>query len=271
MCFKSRLLGGLCLLAMAASGLSCACATADIVATDDFTYPNGNLYGANGGTGWASIWTGNGMVASGGQAVTDNFANPPKYGSRTFNNPGSTGDLFVAMDLTTSANYGMDDYFLGALTLGANNNLLGFGKLQGSNLFQVGNGGFTSTPGNIIIEPNTTYRLIGAYSMNPAPGPDLVMLWVNPTASDYFDVTDRTSSADVFRDDFVAFHAATLTIYGNQPGIRFDNIVISNMPSGVGLQSTAVPEPAGMGVLAMMVSAGSTVFRRRRCSETETL
>jgi hypothetical protein len=193
------------------------------------------------------------MAANGGQALTDNVGNPPKCNSRTFNNPGSTNELFVALDVTTASTIGSNDYFAAALTLGVNNNLLAFGKTPGSNLFQVGNGGLTSNPGNIVIPPNTTYHLVGAYSMNPTMGPDLVMLRVIPGITDYFDIATRTTSADVFRDDFVAFHAATLTIYGNQPGIRFDNVVISNMASGVGLRSMAVPEPgvaSGIGVAA---------------------
>jgi hypothetical protein len=249
-------------------------ATADIIASDDFSYPDGFLWGSYGGTGWGTIWTTatNGMSVNGGQVVSNNFPFPPNFASRQFNNPGSTGELFVALDITTAATVGVSDYFFVALTLGSNNNLLAFGKLPGSNLFQVGNGGFTSNPGNIVFQPNTTYHLVGAYSANPAPGPDLVMLWVNPGATDYFNVATRTSSADVFRDDSVAFHASTLTIYTDQPGYRFDNIVISNMAGGVGLLGSAVPEPRGMGVIvAFSALIGAVVFRRRRCGGTNGL
>jgi hypothetical protein len=173
MFFKSGIALVIGVIAMQAGGLPIA--TADIIATDSFNYPVGELWSANGGTGWISPCGGNGMAANGGQALTDNVGNPPKCNSRTFNIPGIT---------------------------------------------------------------------------------------------DYFDIATRTTSADVFRDDFVAFHAATLTIYGNQPGIRFDNVVISNMASGVGLRSMAVPEPgvaSGIGVAAPAFC--SVFFRRRRRSE----
>jgi hypothetical protein len=103
--------------------------------------------------------------------------------------------------------------------------------------------------------------------MNPMPGPDLVMLWINPSDSDYFDLNNRTSSADVFRDDFVAFDAATLAIFSNLSGIRFDNILISNTAGGVGLRTSAVPEPAGAGVMLMILVAGLSACRRLRVAK----
>lgn len=254
----------LCLAGLLSSGLALVApssADADLIATESFSYPDGSLYGANGGTGWLSIWTGNGMAVSGGEAVTDNFGNPPKYGSRMFDNPGSTNELFVALDLITPAAFGINDYMAVSLSVGVNNNLLDFGKYPGSNLLQVGNVG---TPANFVLQPSTTYRLIGAYSMNPDPGPDLMMLWINPTATDYFDVVTRTSSADAYRDGFVAFHAFNLDIFGNLPGVRFDNILISNTAAGVGLMS-AIPEPAGFSAfLAVLAAAGSSFSRKNR-------
>lgn len=69
MFFSSKFALLLCLFGMGACCFQVA--AADIVATDDLSYADGTLFGANGGTGWAAIWTGLGMAVSRGQAESD--------------------------------------------------------------------------------------------------------------------------------------------------------------------------------------------------------
>jgi hypothetical protein len=228
-----------------------------IVANDDFSYPDGILYGANGGTGWTSRWGGTGMDVAGSQAVTNVFNNPPKYGSRDFDNPQTTGELFVSVDLLT-ATIGINDYFGAQLYLGVNNNILSFGKLPGSNEFQVFNGGGAST--GITIAPNTAYHLVGAYSVVPGPATDRLLLWVNPDSSDFFNVVTGANSADAVSNELVAFGAFSLSLYAGTPGFKFDNLVISNTADGVGL---AVPEPGSMQLLLTGAAMLFVVARRR--------
>jgi hypothetical protein len=164
--------------------------------------------------------------------------------------------------MTTPSSFGPTDHFGVGLSTGVNNNLLFFGKIVGDNQFQVGNGGFSSGPGNLLIQPGTTYHLIGAYSMNPGVDPDLTMLWINPDPLDYFNNVSFATSADAWHDAFVAFHAANLTIFGNLSDIRFDNVVISNTAAGVGLNSSAVPEPQVSGMFAAVLIACGLVTNR---------
>ncbi len=131
---------------------------------------------------------------------------------------------------------------------GVNTSQIQFGKFPGSNEFQVGNGGFSSS--NITIVPNTTYHLIGAYAIVPGPDPDLLMLWVNPTANDYFDPSTLAHSADVFRTELVPSHAQFIDIFTGLPGIAFDNLVISNNPVGVNLRRAAPVVEGRPGVVA---------------------
>ncbi len=211
-------------------------AVAAPLAYESFDYADGSLFGQTGGTGWSNIWTGNGVDVVSGKAVGNLFSNPPKYGSRNFNNPQTTTNLFVRLDLTTIT-FGINDYFGAYTGAGVNNSQVQFGKFPGSNEFQVGNGGFSSS--NINIAPNTTYRLIGAYAVVPGPAPDLLMLWVNPTPTDYFDPTTLAHSADVFRTELVSPSAQFINIFTGIPGISFDNLAISDNPAGVGLRNTA--------------------------------
>lgn len=77
-----------------------------------------------------------------------------------------------------------------------------------------------------------------------------------PDGSDFFNLVTRETSANVVQPDFVAFHAATLTIAPGGTGVRFDNIVISNTVEGVGLRTappviSEVPEPATLPLLGL--------------------
>jgi hypothetical protein len=244
-----------------------------MIVADDFTYPDGVLHGQDGGTDgvgswlnpWGTSFVFGGVEVSGGVAQGAILGNNPRYASRTFDNPGSTNQLFVSFDMYTPDVINEDDYFFIAMTLGVNNNLMAFGKSPGSNKFQIGNGGFSSSVLDIL--PNTAYHLVGAYDIRHIPNgdPDHLSLWVNPDASDFYNTVTGIGTADVFDLDFVAFHAATATFFTNTaPGYRFDNLVISNDAEGVGLnRSPVVPEPSAL-ALAAIGFAGLGVRARRR-------
>lgn len=245
--------------------LLCPMMRAAIVASDTFTYPDGGLPGNNGGSGWFSAWGGTGMDVISGRAVTNVFNNPPKYGSRIFNNPASTNTLFVRFDLFVPNTLTVADYLGCQLSIGANNNILLFGKDAGSSVYQVGNTGLVSS--SIPVVPGSQVVLVGAYYNGQLPGTDLQLLWVNPDGSDFFDPSTGMSSADAIAHELVAFDAATVTLFGGIPGIGFDNLVISNMSDGVGI--TAVPEPGTVfalaaGVVVLLRSRSVPPPRRRR-------
>lgn len=226
-------------------------ASATTIASDDFAYSDGSLFGRSGGFGWGpgSIWTGSGMDVASQQAVSNVPANPPKYGSRPFVNPAATNTLFIRFELTVGS-YALDDYLGAQLYTGVNNNILLWAKLPGGNEIGVGNSGLVST--GITLAPSATTTLVAAYFITPGPATDQLMIWVSPDVSDYFDPLTGASSADATSFELVAFHAAAITLFAEQAGVAFDNLLISDDPAGVGL---SVPEPATIASLALGLGA----------------
>jgi hypothetical protein len=235
--------------------VSLPAAQADILATDDFSYPNGPLAGANGGTGWSSVWAESAMYVVNGQAVS----NTPGVGQRYFFNPESAAGLFFSVDMTLPA-FTLEDYFYVQGGTGANITQISFGKFAGSNRLQVGNGGFTAGGPDLVA--GSSLRLIGAYVKNVGAPGDLLMLWINPDGSDYYDIATSAHSADVHRIDFDPFHSRHVSFKVSLPNVAFDNLVISNSPGGVGLGSSAIPEPRMVFPFAALGLA--TVFMRKR-------
>lgn len=211
-----------------------AFATSAVIAQEDFSYANGNVAGANGGTGWASPWSSSGLEVLNGYAFTNVFNNPPKYGARNF--PQYNGELFfVRFDLHLPS-LGLNDYWGAALTVGVNNNILTAGKWPGNTVFSVGNGGLAST--SIPASPGD-YLVVAAYHNMPV-GQDRLMIWINPDALDFYDPSTGTGSADAVQLEPVFFGPATLTLYSNVADVRFDNLVLADGPQSAGI-STSPP------------------------------
>lgn len=252
-------------LQLMAAGLLSASAAGDILATDSFSYPDGQtLYGQSGGTGWTSGWAGaNEMVIQSGKAsvAIDNPFLFGTYGTR-FLVPTTAAWLFYSVEMTTPASFGIDDQFGASTGAGVNNNQIFFGKRSGSPLLEVGLGGWSASA--VVAQPNATYHMIGAYHFVPT-GPDELLLWINPDGSDFVDVNTGQNSADALRLDFFVFHAQYVNLYGTRLGTAFDNVVISDAPDGVGLGSSAVPEPAGgLAAIVALATGGFTRLRRSR-------
>ncbi len=234
-------------------------AKADIIVSDAFSYPDGPLYGQSGGAGgWLNSWTGFGIDVSGGVIVMDALGNPSSYGARVFTNPNSTPNLFFSVDISVGT-LGLNDTFGVLGSIGVNTGQILFGKLPGSMDFRVGNGGNSGT-GNDIV-PNSNYRLIGAYAHGAAAPADLLLLWINATAADFFDPMTFAHSADLFRPDSAPSWSTAVTLWTSAHGISFDNLVISNDPLGVGLRASAIPEP-GSSLIAWVL--GGVLIARFR-------
>jgi hypothetical protein len=240
---------------------------ASIVAADDFSYPDAPFTGQNGGTGiWLTPWVGFGYVVNGGkldgtQSLPTNFNEVSRFIDRGFGSspPPATPLLFVAFDLSTPASIGLDDFAGVRLTFGVNGNILTFGKLAGSNEFLVGAGGFVST--GITVQPNTTYHLLGGYEV----GTDLLSLWIDPGAADFYTPGGGTNSADAIKIQPGTGHANVVYLDTSRPGYIFDNLVLSDTAEGVGLNQQAVPELGSFliwSILAVVLSGGSLAKRR---------
>jgi hypothetical protein len=214
--------------------LPVATVPAAIVAEDDFTYPNGPLVGNNGGTGWINAWGDTAMLVISGEAIGADTATDPKFGSRNFSNPGTTPELFVAFDLRAPASFADNDYWVLNLSIGANITHLSVGKIPGSNLFHVGNGGFV--PSSITIQPGVTYHVVATVDRDQGR----VAMWIDPDASDYYVPTTGQNSAEATMVNSVSFDMARVDFVTNtRLGFAVDNIVLSNTPENAGLLSTA--------------------------------
>lgn len=204
------------------------------IAEETFSYVDGDLYGANGGTGWTTIWNATAMTSTGGRAIGANTITDPKYGSRNFDNPQTTPELFVAFDLIVPVSFALNDYAGTYLSAGVNNANIFVGKIPGSNEFHVGIGGFISS--GIVIEPGVTYRLVGVYDIDQRR----LAMWVDPDASDYYVPTTGASSADATTSAVIVFHMDRVDFLTNTAvGFAFDNFLLGNTPEDVGLLSAA--------------------------------
>lgn len=241
------------------AAMPAATAEASIIAADDFSYADGPLNDQDGGTGaWAFRWIGFGFNVAAGE-VDGTVTIPANLNEvrRGYTNPQATSQLFVSLDLRTPSVFTVDDFAGVRLTFGVNGNILTFGKIGGSNEFQVGASGFN--PSGITIQPDTTYHLIGAYDV----GPNLLTLWVNPDAADFYNPVTSVNSADASFTNPGIGHPNTLYLDTSRPGFTIDNLVLSDTAEGVGLAS--VPEPGGFLIwsIATVALSGLSVTRRR--------
>lgn len=217
-------------------------AAAAVVAIDSLDYPDGPLGNQNGGVGWTIPWytasnPNGGYVMSAGQVVTT-FVPFSSYLGRNFSNPAATPQLFLSVDIQIPADIALEDSIGLYLYTGANFTSLAMGKPQGAAEFQVGVSSFVST--GIVVAPNTSYHLIGMYDIANSR----IAMWVNPNASDYYNPTTGANSADAWTGanpgHIGSFYTASYRPGVGQPaGVAFDNFVIANAPSDVGLLSAA--------------------------------
>lgn len=205
-------------------------ARAAVVATDSFAYPDGPLFGRNGGSGWTTGWAGFLTNVVSEEAVGN--SETQFTGTRNFDNPGTTPELFVAFTVRVPATLASDDFIGVHLNAGANSSNLTVGKVPGTSVFIVGNGGWVES--SIPVQPGVTYRVIGVYDLDQSR----TSLWVDPDASDYYEPTTGSSSADASGIFSLHAHMHWIAFQGSVGGMGFDDIVISNTPEGVGLAAS---------------------------------
>ena len=204
---------------LALSSLACAAA----IATESFAYPDGPLSGQGGPVdAWTTAWVNNGLDAAGGEAVTNVFANPPKYVWRVFNDPGATNTLFVRFELTTPPAFATADSFGLDLSVGVNNPIVFAGKGPNHNNWIV-SGVFDS---GIPMDAGRTYIVVAGVVYPEGPVPAMRLLWIDPDASDFYDDATGASSADVVSLLGQPPRGGTLTLLGSLAGVRFDDIIL---------------------------------------------
>jgi hypothetical protein len=259
-----RTIGGL--TAVALVGVA-SVAHASLIGHEPFNYPDGGLFGNNGGDGWrydrasdqqdandpASSWE-NGFN-SGAQVVagtgrTQNNG-PIRYFSSDRDNAAfkNEGVIWVSVDMT---------YFTGATWLGISVHDYGSEKLkfggtdvvvEGQTVKRLGieriNQGWTYT--DIYAQPDTTYKLVGMVDLNN----NVVRMWINPA--------DTNAAPDATLTGYTdgSWHNAVRLGSGGSTTTSWDNIRVGTTFGDV----LPVPEP---GSIAAVAIAGLAGLRRRR-------
>lgn len=242
------------------------------IAADDFSYGSPtaasvNLAGQNGGTGWATAWTGSSFAKVVNTSVADAGMSGGALQVSGNNNSlatrklGSTLSRDVLVDFMFQFDAGTisTNDFLGLWFDNSNGPNIGLkancgtGGACTSDLFVRTNGTAGSFSTNLTL--GTTVRLVGLLEKT---GPSTVYnkysLWVDPTASEFATLTGAdavfTGNAGLSSFDTIGFRSATLS---NGDSLLVDNLKIS-----------LIPEPAVLGLLGAAFLGASFVTRRNK-------
>lgn len=234
-------------------------ADAAIIASDLFSYANGNLAGNSGGAGWSTTWTNTEGIATvaEGQAIV--AATPNQQQARVLS-AGLSGDAtiwirFEAQQFTTLT--GSTNSYGGLGLYNGTTEQVLIGKAwPGPYEWRAGTGGALVAP----VVPVSTLSLttvLAKITLN-ATGNDTLDVWLNPA-----DLSSESTlgTAAISRSDAdLSFDRVRLRAGSGAGGTeswQFDNLVLATTLGEV----ASVPEPSsallgGIGLLAL--------FRRRR-------
>ncbi|MGE4488219.1 MAG: PEP-CTERM sorting domain-containing protein [Kiritimatiellales bacterium] len=238
---KSKLIGAVIAI-LTVSYLS----QADLLVSDDFSYPDGTLAGADGGTdgtsAWTAAWTGNDtftvsngvatLTASGVNTVTRNFSsvNSTVYFSFTVNVSGETDDNYNALFALNYGNYQVAAIGIGTNSVYANSTVFG-----------------TYTQG-------TTHLIVGKLEFNADSTNERLTVWVDPASE-----SDTAGTTLVYAAPYNQITRAKLQGTGITSGgvINFDDIILGTTFTDV------IPEPSTVG-LFIISSTSLFVLRQFR-------
>lgn len=273
--------------------LSTSRGLAQLIAYDGFSYTTGagGLYGSNGGTGWASAWTGFptsssfNTVNSGSMSYTDaqstsltTTGNSVEIVSGSTTAPSYTRALSSALTPSTGSSVWLS--FLGAGTGGSTmgltlfngstqllqlgnsgtNNAWGIRQLSGGSAFSSSGVAMSSSVGTL----GSTYLVVVKISFQD--GADKVEMFLNPTLG----TTDPTSSTSLGYASQQLVDITSLSQIGFGVGtasqkLDFDELRIGTTYADV----VAVPEPKALaliGVSSGMLYLLNITQRRRKLS-----
>lgn len=241
-----------------------------VVAADNFdSYTPGAIAGANGGTGWASAWTG----SNGASVVAVTGADAPMSGNAArFGTPNNNNAATRQLGQTVSNSAVFVDFLLqfdsGVIS---NNDFLGlwFGNQDGPNIglkANCGTGGnctadlFARTTGSdgvfsTNIEIGQTLRLVGLLEKTGnASNYNRYSLWVDPTAGELASFTGAdvvfTGNSNISSFSTIGFRSVNL---GTADGVYIDNLRIG-----------VIPEPGSLALVGAALLGLGFAARRKR-------
>jgi hypothetical protein len=276
-----------CLILCASSLIFSHLSQAAVIGFEDFSYPDGSINGAAGGTGWNSAggtsdWGGTPQVVSGG-LVTDGPASLP-YGSHPAASPAyssayreyggdesasavqGVGRVCFKFSATTSSDSVIPSY-LGLSSFDFGTETVFFGLVD--NGFGFSRWGIQEIGGaqTLSFTPplsGATITLVGIVDFDN----NVLSLFINPDGSDLYNPLNPTAgtnnTADVVQTGFTSSSWSTrLRVQSASPiltagTVTWDNLTVGTSPTDVGL---AVPEPA---TFALLTLAGGLSLARRR-------
>ena len=168
-------------IALAALSLALESVRAQIIASDDFSYSDGNLNGDNGGTGWAGPWVGNTYgtpTVAGGQAVINSSGMDAHRVVSVFQGSNRVSWLhFAAQQFTTASTGGTNNTF-GGLDIYKGGTELGLiGKAwPGPYRWTLATIGNTQVSTQSTLSASVLYACITTSTTNTMT----MDLWINP-------------------------------------------------------------------------------------------
>jgi hypothetical protein len=161
------------------TALLAASASAELLVSEDYTYPNGGIATRNGGTGWGGAWTGAGLVADGRHEFSGNDYRPI---STTFVGS-STAPLYFSADFVKT---GTDTSYAAWLEISnnstQNDNDVRIGLANDQFSVRLEDQGGTDPAGEFgTYTPGTTVTIVGKLEFDVSGTSERVTVWVDPT------------------------------------------------------------------------------------------
>jgi hypothetical protein len=264
---RKILLSGLCGSAFLIAGD----ASAVVIGTEPFTYPDGPIGDKAGGTGWnvvrtaeagslpvaPSDWdnvggtpnvTSNMLVTLGTSAKREYAGATEGSGAGANEREGafrSAGAVFYRVDLTRAA--GAD--WSGASSYDFGNERIFFGVPGGQTVFGIEESGVGTTLSSVQAVTGQTHTIVAMLDFDS----DTLALWVDPAAGALPNVTRAYTGTN--------WSSAVRLGSGGTGSTTWDNLTVANSAADVGV---SIPEPATLGMLVL--GGMPFVMRRRRQS-----
>jgi hypothetical protein len=227
--------------------------SASVVGSDAFCYPDGLINGRNGGGGWkragaVTAWSGGASLPSVSANVLytgNNQGAVRLFGSdETGSAFQSTSIAFIKVTLSTGSTV---PAYAGISSLDYGTERVYFGRLTNST-FGISEPGYGQVLTAVTPAPNTRYTLIAVLDFSNRK----LALFINPSQSDYYNVNDGSSSADLTKSFQSWWNWSTrvrLQSAANAASVGWDNLTVATAPVDVGLQSPGFVHSGGVAIL----------------------